>query len=323
MHWWNAVGSLLNLGLNPDDCWLSCLPLFHIGGLAILMRSVIYAMHVLIFERFDADSINEALLRGQASIISVVAATLQRLLSSLDEDSGAGRYPSSLRCVLLGGGPAPQHLLEECLRREIPVVQTYGMTESCSQAATLAPEDAVRRAGSAGRPLPSVQLRIAVDGKVAAAGEPGEIMLRGPIVTPGYAGRLAATGAAFQGGWFATGDYGYLDNEGYLYVLDRRSDLIISGGENIYPAEIEAALLEHPAVAEAGVCGIPSERWGQVPLAFVVLRGGQVADREDLLSYLASRLAHYKIPQEIYFATELPRTSSGKLLRRELLGRKP
>ena len=320
MHWWNAVGSLLNLGLEADDCWLACLPLFHIGGLSILMRSVIYGMRVLVFEHFDADSINEALMQGQVSIISVVATMLQRLLSSLEQGSGNGRYPSSLRCVLLGGGPAPRHLLQECLRRNVPVVQTYGMTESCSQAVTLAPEDAVRRVGSAGRPLPSVQLRIVVDGEEVARGEPGEIMLRGPIVTPGYAGRLAATASAFQDGWFATGDYGYLDNEGYLYVLDRRSDLIISGGENVYPAEIEAALLEHPAVAEAGVCGIPSERWGQVPLAFVVLRGEQSVDREELLAYLSSRLAHYKMPQEIYFAARLPRTSSGKLRRRDLPG---
>jgi O-succinylbenzoic acid--CoA ligase len=323
MQWWNAAGSMLNLGLEPEDCWLACLPLFHIGGLSILMRSVIYGMRVVLFERFDADSINETLLRGQASIISVVATMLQRLLSSLDQGNGSGHYPSSLRCVLLGGGPAPRHLLEECLRRDIPVVQTYGMTESCSQAVTLAPEDTARRVGSAGRPLPAVQLRIMVDGEPVASGESGEIMLRGPIVTPGYAGRTEATAAAFRDGWFATGDYGYLDKEGYLYVLDRRSDLIISGGENVYPAEIEAALLENPAVAEAGACGVPSERWGQVPLAFVVLREGQTVDREELLAYLSSRLAHYKIPQEIYVVAGLPRTSSGKLIRRDLPGLKP
>jgi O-succinylbenzoic acid--CoA ligase len=141
-------------------------------------------------------------------------------------------------------------------------------------------------------------------------------------MTPGYAGRLAASAAVFQDGWFATGDYGYLDDDGYLYVLDRRTDLIISGGENVYPAEIEAALLEHPAVAEAGVCGVPSERWGQVPLAFVVLRAGQEAGQKELLAYLAARLAHYKVPQDIYFAAALPRTSSGKLLRRDLPGLK-
>jgi O-succinylbenzoic acid--CoA ligase len=318
MHWWNAVGSLLNLGQGPDDCWLACLPFFHIGGLSILMRGAIYGMRVLVYDRFDALSVNHALLQERASIISVVTAMLQRLLASLDQEIGASTYPPSLRCVLLGGGPAPQSLLEDCARRGIPAVQTYGMTESCSQAVTLAPEDTRRKLGSAGRPLPTVQIRIMVNGQIAGSNEPGEIMLRGPTITPGYALQPEATAVAFQEGWFATGDWGYLDTEGYLYVLDRRSDLIISGGENIYPAEIEAALLEHPAVAEAGVCGVPHERWGQVPLAFVVLRAGSSTSKEEILAYLATRVAKYKLPEDIRFTSQLPRTSSGKLLRREL-----
>jgi O-succinylbenzoic acid--CoA ligase len=319
MHLWSAVGSLLNLGQGPDDCWLACLPFFHIGGLSILMRGAIYGMRVLVHDRFDAVSINQAILQGRVSIISVVTAMLQRLLASLDQDSGTtSTYPSTLRCVLLGGGPAPQSLLEDCARRGIPAVQTYGMTESCSQAATLAPEDALRKLGSAGRPLATIQIRIMVHGRIAESNEPGEIMLRGPTITPGYALRPEATTAAFQEGWFATGDWGYLDMDGYLYVLDRRSDLIISGGENVYPAEIEATLLEHPAVAEAGVCGVPSERWGQVPLAFVVLRAGSSAGKDELLAYMETRLARYKIPEDIRFTNHLPRTSSGKLLRRDL-----
>ncbi len=318
MHWWNAMGSLLNMGLQPDDGWLACLPFFHIGGLSILLRSVIYGMRVLVYEHFDAESINEALLRKPVSIISVVAVMLQRLLSSLEQAGVTAGYPPSLRCVLLGGGPAPQHLLEECARLEVPVVQTYGLTESCSQAVTLAPEDALRRLGSAGRPLPNVQLRIMANDREVPAKEPGEIMLRGPIITPGYFGQPEATAAAFRDGWFATGDYGYVDGEGYLYVLDRRSDLIISGGENIYPAQIEAVLQEHGAVAEAGVYGVPDEQWGQLPAAFVVLREGASASEEVLLAYLATRLAHYQTPKEIRFIGSLPRTSSGKLIRREL-----
>ncbi len=318
MHWWSAIGSLLNMGQNADDCWLACLPFFHIGGLSILLRSVIYGTRVHIYERFDAEAINELVLHEQVSIISVVAVMLGRMLSALDSQSETGRYPPTLRCVLLGGGPAPLHLLEDCARRDIPIMQTYGMTESCSQAATLAPEDALRKLGSAGRPLLSLQLRVMLDGRALPAGEPGEIMLRGPTITPGYAGRPEATTAAFQDGWFATGDFGYLDEQGYLYVLDRRRDLIISGGENVYPAEIEAALLEHPAVLEAGVCGIPSESWGQVPVAFVVLREGYAPAEDDLLEYLATRLARYKRPQRIYFTGQLPRNALGKLLRREL-----
>ena len=178
---------------------------------------------------------------------------LQRMLADLDARQKS--YPDALRCVLLGGGPAPQPLLEDCAARHIPVVQTYGLTESGSQAVTLSPADALRKLGSAGRPLLPVQLRIINEDKVAAPGEPGIICLKGPSITSGYDHRPEATAQAIHDGWLSTGDIGYLDAEGYLYVLDRRSDLIISGGENVYPAEIEAMLLSHPEVEEAGVCG--------------------------------------------------------------------
>jgi o-succinylbenzoate---CoA ligase len=143
-------------------------------------------------------------------------------------------------------------------------------------------------------------------------------VLKGPTITPGYAGRPEATARAFQDGWFATGDIGYLDTDGYLYVLDRRADLIISGGENVYPAEIESILRSHPAVEEAGVCGQPDPQWGQVLIAFVVLKSGSTATTEELLSYTAQKLARYKQPRTIYFTDQLPHTSSGKLIRREL-----
>ena len=313
MQWWNATGSALNLGLAPDDRWLACLPLFHIGGLSILMRSVIYDIGVNVHEHFDAAAVNRSIAEDGVTMISVVAVMLQRML-----DAQSGDYPSSLRCVLLGGGPAPYPLLEECARRHIPVVQTYGLTESCSQAVTLAPGDALRKLGSAGRPLLPVQLRIMHEGQEAQAGEPGEICLRGPTITPGYADCPEATARAFHDGWFATGDIGYLDSEGYLYVLDRRADLIISGGENIYPAEIESVLLSHPGVAEAGVRGQPDAHWGQVPVAFVHLREGSAVTGAELLAYAGQRLARYKSPRAIHLVGPLPRTSSGKLLRRAL-----
>ncbi len=321
MFWWNAISSALNLGLREDDCWLACLPFYHIGGLSILMRSVIYGMSVSVYERFDAPAIHAELLAGEVSMISVVAVTLQRLLDQFDRPDM--RYPDRLRCVLLGGGPAPRPLLEECARRSIPVAQTYGMTESCSQATTLPPADALGKLGSAGRPLAAVQLRVMRDtaaGVEAEAGEAGEIALRGPTVTPGYINRPEANAQAFHDGWFATGDIGYLDEDGYLYVLDRRADLIISGGENVYPAEIESALLAHPAVEEAGIIGLVDEQWGQAPVAFVRLR--EAIDEpppEELRAFVAQRLARYKVPREVYIVDEpLPRNSGGKLLRREL-----
>ncbi len=320
MQWWNAVGSALNLGHSLDDRWLACLPLYHIGGLSILMRSVIYGISVMVHEKFDAMMINRSILEDNITLISVVAVMLQRMLADLDANWGGARYPSTLRCVLLGGGPAPYPLLEACMLRGIPVVQTYGLTETCSQAVTLSPTDMVRKAGSAVRPLFPVQLRIMRDNRQAAAEEPGEIFLKGPTITTGYVERPEATAQAFQDGWFATGDIGYLDKDGYLFVLDRRADLIISGGENVYPAEIESVLLSHPAVKEAGVCGQADSQWGQVPVAFVVPREGSTLDVEELLDYTAQKLARYKQPRAIYIAEGLPRTAAGKLLRRELPG---
>jgi O-succinylbenzoic acid--CoA ligase len=316
MQWWNAIGSALNLGHSPDDCWLACLPLFHVGGLSILMRSVIYGISVIVQERFDADAVNRAIYEDGVTIISVVAVMLQRMLIALADDA---RYPVTLRCVLLGGGPAPRPLLEACTRRYIPVVQTYGLTEACSQAVTLSPSDALRKPGSAGRPLLPVQLRIMQDGREVPQGEAGVIHLKGPTITPGYADRPQATAQAFQDGWFSTGDMGYLDEEGYLYILDRRSDLILSGGENVYPAEVEAVLLAHPEVEEVGVCGREDEQWGQVPVAFIRRKVGSHISADALLAYAASRLARYKLPAAVYFVEQLPRNSAGKLVRRDLL----
>jgi O-succinylbenzoic acid--CoA ligase len=318
MQWWNAVGSALNLGHQPDDCWLLCMPLFHIGGLSILIKNVIYGIRIALYEKFDAATINQAIRDQHVTIISVVAVMLQRMLATLDTAGEDGRYPESLRCVLLGGGPAPQPLLEDCARRGVPVVQTYGLTESCSQAVTLSPGDALRKLGSAGRPLLPLQLRVMVEDTIAQPLQAGVICLKGPSITAGYDHRPDATAAAIHDGWLSTGDLGYLDAEGYLYVLDRRSDLIISGGENVYPAEIEAVLLSHPDIEEAGVCGQPDREWGQVPVAFVHLHADRELSTAAIQTYLSTRLARYKQPGAVYIVAELPRNSSGKLLRRDL-----
>jgi O-succinylbenzoic acid--CoA ligase len=321
MQWWNAVGSALNLGHSVDDCWLACMPLFHIGGLAILFRSVIHCISVLLHEKFDAQAVNKAIKEERVTIVSVVALMLQRMLAALDDEQNNACYPAALRCVLLGGGPAPLPLLEDCAARGIPVSQSYGLTEACSQATTLAPADTLRKIGSAGRPLIQVQLRIVDEqGRNVQAGEPGVICLKGPSITRGYDHRPEATAQAIHDGWLSTGDIGYLDEDGYLYVLDRRNDLIISGGENVYPAEIESILLSHPDIVEAGVCGQPDADWGQVPIAFVHVRSGSRVAADALQAFLRSRLARYKQPKAIYIVDALPRNSAGKLLRRELLG---
>jgi O-succinylbenzoic acid--CoA ligase len=314
-HWWNAAGSALNLGLHADDRWLACLPLFHVGGLAILLRSVIYGNPVIIHEMFDPVAVNRAIDEDGATIMSVVSAMLQRMLDA----RGGQPYPPTLRCILLGGGPAPRPLLEDCAERGLPVAQTYGLTETASQFATLAPEDALRKLGSAGKPLLPNRLRIEQDGHPAPAGVVGEIVVSGPSVTSGYLDSPGATAAAIREGWLHTGDLGYLDDEGYLVVVARRDDLIISGGENVYPAEVEAVLLSHPAVEEAGVAGVPDDRWGQVPVAAVKVREGARLSEEELRAYCGERLARYKIPAHIWFVSSLPRNAARKLLRGALV----
>ena len=314
-HLWSAVGSALNLGLHEDDRWLACLPLFHVGGLAILLRSVIYGITAIVHETFDPARVNAAIDEEGVTIVSVVANMLQRML----DERGDAPYPATLRCVLLGGGPAPEPVLRRCARLGVPVVQTYGLTETASQVATLAPEDALRKLGSAGKPLFGAELRIETpDGRVLPPASEGEIVVRGPTVTPGYLNSPEASAQALRGGWLHTGDIGYLDAEGYLYVLDRRDDLIVSGGENVYPAEIEAVLQSHPDVAEAGIFGVPDERWGQTPIAAVVLRPGATATPETLLTYCRERLAAYRTPSRIEFRADLPRNAAGKLMRGRL-----
>jgi O-succinylbenzoic acid--CoA ligase len=314
-HFWSATGSAYNLGVHEDDRWLAVLPLFHVGGLAILLRSLLYGTAAIVHESFDAGRANRAIDHDGVTIVSVVANMLQRMLDERDDRP----YPGSLRCVLLGGGPAPEPLLRRCAAIGVPVVQTYGLTEAASQVATLAPEDALAKLGSAGKPLFGTEVRIVdATGQACASGDAGEIVVRGPTVTPGYLNRREESARALREGWLHTGDIGYLDDEGYLYVLDRRDDLIVSGGENVYPAEIEAVLQSHPAVAEAGVWGVADARWGQVPVAAVVLRPGLATTPELLVAYCRERLAGYKAPSRVEFREALPRNAAGKLVRGEL-----
>ncbi|MBV7507276.1 o-succinylbenzoate--CoA ligase [Bacillus sp. sid0103] len=314
-HWWSSVGSALNLGFIDSDCWLCTVPLFHISGYSILMRSVIYGMPMVLHDHFDVEKTITDIHEKGVTIMSVVATTLTRIVEALQER----RLPNHFRCMLLGGGPAPLPLLQACVEREIPVYQTYGMTESSSQIVTLAPEYSLTRLGSAGKPLFPSQIQIVMeDGNVAPAGVPGEIVIKGPNVTSGYLFRPEVSKEKFNNGWFYTGDIGYLDEAGFLYVLDRRSDLIISGGENIYPAEIEAALLAHPDVSEAGVTHKEDLEWGQVPVAFIVKREGTDLSVTELVQFCKQQVAKYKVPKAFYFTKELPRNASKKLLRREL-----
>lgn len=315
-HWWSSMGSALNLGLTDQDCWLCSVPLFHISGFSILMRGVIYGMPIVLHDHFDAERTIADIRAKKVTIMSAVGTTLKRIIAAL----GDGRLPAHMRCMLLGGGPAPKPLLEACVDKEIPVFQSFGMTETSSQIVTLAPEYSLSKLGSAGKPLFPSQLKIErEDGTQADANEAGEIVVKGPNVTKGYLHRPEATKEKIKNGWLHTGDIGYLDEDGFLYVLDRRADLIISGGENIYPAEIEAALLAYPGVADAGVTGLPDTEWGKVPAAFIVKKPAYPDfTKDELRQHCLEQLAKYKVPKYFYFVKELPRNASKKLLRRKL-----
>ncbi|WP_146550970.1 o-succinylbenzoate--CoA ligase [Rummeliibacillus sp. SL167] len=309
-HVSNATSSLYNTGLIEDDAWLCAVPLFHISGFSMLCKCLLHGVRLELYTKFDVKKIVDQLVDGTVTRMSVVAVTLERILTELERRD---KYVSNrFQTMLAGGGPVPIDYLKRAIERKIRVSQTYGMTETASQTSTLSSEDALRKIGSAGKPLFFNQIRI--DGANQPF-EQGEILIRGAHVTPGYVGRFAHKPSQ-KNGWLHSGDIGYLDEEGYLFVVDRRSDLIISGGENIYPAEIENVLISHPSVREAGVCGIEDEKWGQVPNAFVVLKNDVTT--EELVVFCKEHLAAYKVPKKIYIVKELPRNGSNKLLRRKL-----
>jgi O-succinylbenzoic acid--CoA ligase len=289
---WSAVGSGFNIGVDPQDRWLCCLPLSHISGLGIVMRSVIYGTTAVLHDGFDVERAAAALEGDGITVVSVVTTMLTRLLD-------AGADLSAPRAILVGGGPVPEEPLQEAIARGATVVQSYGLTETCSQVTTLAPADARRKLGSAGRPLLTTHLRI-LD---------GEILVQGPTVAPGRAD---------PDGWLHTGDLGHIDDEGFLYVKDRIDDLIVSGGENIVPAEVEEVLLRHPEVADAAVIGRDDPEWQQAVTAVVVLEAGSAATPDDLRRHCGESLAGFKVPKRVELAAALPRTPSGKLMRRAL-----
>jgi O-succinylbenzoic acid--CoA ligase len=291
---WSALGSAVALGLDPRERWLCALPPSHVGGLSILLRSAIYATTAVVHERFEVDHVLEALREQQITLVSLVATTLARLLDAGLED------PPSLRCALTGGGPVPSELVQRAEAAGVPVSLTYGLTEACSQVTTTPVAALALNRAAAGQPLFCTRVRVAG----------GEIMVSGPTVA------RASLGAD---GWLRTGDEGSFDAQGRLRVSGRTADTIITGGENVAPAEVEAVLETHPDVLEAAVLGRADERWGEAVTAIVVARPGRLPDGDALRAHCALALAPHKVPKRVVLtAGRLPRTASGKLLRREL-----
>jgi O-succinylbenzoic acid--CoA ligase len=292
---WSALGSAVALGLDADERWLCALPLSHVGGLSILVRSAIYATTAVVHERFETERVLQALQDEDITLVSVVATTLARLL-----DAGLND-PPALRCALTGGGPVPAALVERASAAGVPVSRTYGLTESCSQVTTTPVASLTEGKNGAGPPLFCTRVHCAED---------GEVLVAGPTVAPG---------AVAEDGWLHTGDFGSFDERGNLSITGRKADTIVSGGENVAPSEVEAVLEAHPDVLEAAAVARPDEQWGEVVTAIVVARPGSASDSETLRAHCVASLAPYKVPKRIELRTEpLPRTRSGKLLRREL-----
>ncbi|MCT4780639.1 MULTISPECIES: o-succinylbenzoate--CoA ligase [Exiguobacterium] len=298
-HFSSAMNAARHIGSFPDDRFLVVTPLFHMSGLAVVYRSVIYGVPLILEPHFSPNKTMTWIKTEAVTHISLVSVMLDRLLE-------AGLRRHDLRVVLTGGGPVPLPILTRALDRDLPVMQTYGMTETASQIATLLPEDALRKIGSAGKPIAPTEIRIT---------RHQEIEVKGPTVMNGYFNNPEATTAAFTAdGYLKTGDLGRIDSDGYLYVLDRRSDLIISGGENVYPAEVEAALLSISGITEAGVVGRFDPTWGQVPVAFIVSQLEESSVRQQMEQLLAK----YKCPVTYVYRDTLPRNANGKLIRRQL-----
>ena len=294
--------------------WLACMPLFHVGGLSIVMRSVLFGGPVRLQSRFDPAAVSDALDRGDIAAISLVPTMLSRLLAH----RGDRHAPPGLEVLLLGGAAAAPELVARALAKGYPVCPTYGLTEATSQVATASPPRAGAREPAPMHPVLGTEVRILADGRDAGPGTEGEILVRGATVMRGYLHDEAANARTLRDGWLHTGDIGYLDAAGGLHVLDRRDDLVVSGGENVYPAEIEAVLLEHPAVEDAGVTGVPDADLGARVVAWVVVKPGCSASIESLQRHCRATLAGFKQPREFRFVAELPRNAAGKLQRRRL-----
>jgi fatty-acyl-CoA synthase len=320
--WWNNVNVLHAYDVLEDDVSLLVAPLFHIGGLNV-NSLVIWQKggHVVLHRNFDPDRCLRDIAAYRVSTMFAVPAML--LFLSQHPDFAATDL-SSLHMLVCGGAPVPEPLMRLYASRGIPINQGYGLTETAPFVTFLPPEWGMAKLGSAGKPPLFSEVRV-VDANGRAINQPranGEVITRGPNIMKGYWNNPEATAAAIDDeGWFHTGDVGYLDEDGFLFIADRLKDMVISGGENVYPAEVESVLYEHPAVAEIAVIGVPDAQWGEAVVAVAALREGAVLDLEALRSFADDRLARYKLPRRLEVVTALPRNPAGKVLKFELRAR--
>jgi acyl-CoA synthetase (AMP-forming)/AMP-acid ligase II len=314
-HLWNVVNSLsFGRGLRESDVTVTVAPMFHIGGLGIHTLPLLYVGGTnVLLPSFDPVQTLDAMSRERATVQFMVPAMWAALMSVPGFDDFD---LSSLELAVSGGAPCPLPVIDFYQGKGLPFQEGFGMTETAPIVSVLDADHVKEKAGSIGRAVFHVEARIADDAdKDARVDEVGELVLRGPNVFTGYWGLPEATAEAFRGGWFHTGDLGRMDAEGFITLVDRKKDMIITGGENVYPIEVEQVLYRHPAVREVAVVGVPDIRWGETPVATVTLQEGAEATAEELIAYTRDRLAHFKCPTRIEFVSELPRTATGKVLK--------
>jgi fatty-acyl-CoA synthase len=313
---WNIYNLLVDIDLGSNEIALVTAPLFHTAALnQVLLPTVLKGGTALIETKFDAARVIELIERERVTLLFGVTTMYLALSQSPRFDTAD---LDSLHLALSGGAPIPDSLLRTWLDRGLMIVQGYGLTETSPGATMLRAADGARKLGSAGTACFFTDVRVVAGDDDAADGEPGEVLISGPNVTPGYWQDAAATAGAFTDGWLHSGDLATRDGEGYLRIVDRLKDMYISGGENVYPAEVEHALYTHPAVAECAVIGVTDERWGEAGRAFVVVRDGERLDADEMLRHAATQLARYKVPKSVEFVPALPHNASGKLLKSKL-----
>jgi len=314
---WNAVNSTHMHDLTSADRVLTTLPLFHVGGLNIQTTPALHAgASVTLHAKFEPQAALEAIERERITLAVLVPAQLEAMMA-LPRWQSADL--SSLRMIATGSTIVSEAFVRKVSARGVPVIQVYGSTETCPIAAYVRAADALRKAGSAGAPALHCELKVVGEDDVELpAGSDGEILVRGPNVAAGYWNAPGESAQTFRDGWYHSGDLGHFDGDGHLYVVARKKDMIISGGENIYPAEVESVLLECPAIAEACVVGRPEARWGEAVVAAVVLKSGCRMTEAEALALFQGRIARYKHPREVRFLERLPRSALGKIKREEL-----
>lgn len=316
---WTNLSLSRTVEIASHDVVLAVMPQYHVGGWNVQPLLAWWAGATVVLERtFDAGRVLQ--LIEERRITTMMGVPANYLLIA-QHPRFADCDLSSLKHAIVGGAPMPQPLLRVWHARAVALTQGYGLTEASPNVLCLPDEEAYRRAGSAGKPYPHVDIALAdpVTGERIEGAGRGELLVHGPGVFPGYFRDDAATALALRDGWLHTGDLVERDDEGYCTIVDRIKDIFISGGEGISPAEIENVLFGHPAVADVGVVGVPDDTWGEVGVAWVVVRPGRMTDEQELLTFAASSLAHFKLPKHIVFTAEIPRSAANKVVRRQLL----